>query len=536
MPPTTDPAQVEAVTAAAPVAAGILYRADTGRVLLLKRGMGGNHPGTWAFPGGGIEEGESPLEAAIRESREETAHTPAAGLELLGTTPDGVFQVFLCAGEPEFFPTLNAEHDGYVWALPDDQPQPLHPGVADWLTASVADDAPGDDQVSGMDEALGVRLQIGDAWAADKASARQMDVNGWFEVKANPISKVGVFPYTGRQIPGAPDPNKIYMVYRPAEELASTETLESLKLIPWIDNHVMLGSEEAGMTPAERKGVQGVTGEDVFFEDGVVRANLKVFSESMANAIDAGKTELSLGYRCRYDPTPGEFEGQAYDYVQRDIRGNHLALVDAGRMGPDVAVLDSADEPKPPTPEEGAAMADENKEGGSGLTLEQALKAIEQVMPALKMLQEHAAGKTADPAPSADTDPNADPDKDPNAQDADQDMPEGKKPDQDKPGTGMDSGMTFKSFAAQAARRDRLAVALSKHIGTFDHAEMTESEVAAYGVKKLGLSVAAGQEAAALAGYLAAAVDPASKAVPTHAQDGAVKKSNFVTRHLGKQE
>lgn len=181
-------------------------------------------------------------------------------------------------------------------------------------------------------------------------------------------------------------------------------------------------------------------------------------------------------------------------------------------------------------------MADENNEGGSGLTLEQALKAIEQVMPALKMLQEHAAGKTADPAPSADTDPDVDPDKDPNAQDTDQDMPEGKKPDQDKPGTGMDSGMTFKSFAAQAARRDRMASALSKHIGTFDHAEMTEAEVAAYGVKKLGLSVAAGQEAAALAGYLAAAVDPASKAVPTHAQDGAVKKSNFVTRHLGKQE
>lgn len=525
------------ITAPAPIAAGILYRADTGRVLLLKRGLGGNHPGTWAFPGGGIEEGESPLEAAIRESREEVAHTPGACLELLGTTPDGVFQVFLCEGEPEFFPQLNAEHDGYVWALPDDLPQPLHPGVADWMQATVADAKPAEaDAAAALDEALGVRLNFGDAWAADKATARQMDINGWFEVKANPISKVGVFPYTGRQIPGAPDPNKVYMVLRPAEELGSAETLESLKLIPWIDNHVMLGSEEQGMTPAERKGVQGVTGEDVFFDNGVIYANLKVFSESMANAIDAGKTELSLGYRCKYEASPGEFEGQAYDYVQREIRGNHLALVDAGRMGPEVAVLDGADEPNPSIPEEGAAMAEENKEGGSGLTLEQALKAIEQMAPTFELIKKLAEGQSAAPAPSSDSDPDADPDKDPNAMDNDQSKPDDKKGDQDKPGTGMDAGMTFKSFAAQAARRDRLAVSLSRHIGTFDHAEMTEAEVAAYGVQKLGLSVTPGQEAAALAGYLAAAVDPASKALPTHAQDGAGKKDSFVTRHLSKQE
>lgn len=174
------------------------------------------------------------------------------------------------------------------------------------------------------------------AYAEDK-TARIEDVNGFFEVRGNPISKAGVYPYSGAQIPGAPDPSKIYYVYRPAEELANPETIESFKLLPWVDDHAMLGDD---FTPAEQKGVHGVIGEDVYFDAPYLRANIKVFSSSMAHKINGGKIELSPGYRCVYVPQRGTFEGQAYDYIQREIRGNHLALVQKGRTGPDVAVLD----------------------------------------------------------------------------------------------------------------------------------------------------------------------------------------------------
>lgn len=168
------------------------------------------------------------------------------------------------------------------------------------------------------------------------ATNRVDDHNGWFEVKGNPISKVGVFPYLGSQI-GAPDPSKIYMVYRPAEELAHPETIDSFKLLPWIDDHAMLGD---AFTPAEQKGVSGVIGEDVYFEDPYLRANIKAFSGSMRHKINGGKIQLSPGYRCIYSPESGVFDGAEYQYVQRNIRGNHLALVDQGRTGPDVSVLD----------------------------------------------------------------------------------------------------------------------------------------------------------------------------------------------------
>lgn len=174
----------------------------------------------------------------------------------------------------------------------------------------------------------------------DLPSAREDDVNGWTEIKGNPISKVGVFPYSGSQINSDLEPDKIYMVFRSEQELNNPETIKSFKLLPWTDDHTMLGSEGEGLTPAERKGIHGVIGEDVYFEDGYLKGNLKVFSDKLANLIDSGKKELSIGYRCLYDMSPGMYNGEKYDFIQREIRGNHLALVDEGRSGHDVSVLD----------------------------------------------------------------------------------------------------------------------------------------------------------------------------------------------------
>jgi hypothetical protein len=173
-------------------------------------------------------------------------------------------------------------------------------------------------------------------------SARHLDVNGWPEIKDNPISKAGVFPYLGRQISPDLDPDKTYMVLRSEEELSAPETIESLKLLPWIDEHVMLGPVESGMTPPEYKGVEGVIGENIHFDkaSGRLLANIKVFSDNMDDLLASGKRELSLGYRCKYKISSGVWNGQQYDAIQTDIRGNHLALVKEGRMGPDVAVLD----------------------------------------------------------------------------------------------------------------------------------------------------------------------------------------------------
>ena len=90
-------------------------------------------------------------------------------------------------------------------------------------------------------------------------SARVSDLNGFITIEGNPISKEGVFEYLGREIGlTGEDADKVFQVYRPAEELSDPECINSFKLLPFINEHAMLGSEDNGMMPAEQKGI--VTG------------------------------------------------------------------------------------------------------------------------------------------------------------------------------------------------------------------------------------------------------------------------------------
>lgn len=169
-----------------------------------------------------------------------------------------------------------------------------------------------------------------------------IDHNNFWYIEKNPISKTGVFPYLGREIgyPGL-EPNKIYYVLRSEQELMSPEAIKSFELLPITKGHRMLGPQEQGLTPAEKIPQQGVVGEKVFAEGDTLYANIKVTSEQAKNDINNGLKELSLGYFCRWVKETGEYKGRHYDFAQKNIRGNHLAIVPLGRMGHDVRVMDA---------------------------------------------------------------------------------------------------------------------------------------------------------------------------------------------------
>lgn len=81
--------------AGAPVAAGLTVVAeDTGRILMLQRALDPDDPaaGTWEFPGGHLDDGEEPLQAAWREFGEETGRTPPPGKWVSSwASTDGVY-------------------------------------------------------------------------------------------------------------------------------------------------------------------------------------------------------------------------------------------------------------------------------------------------------------------------------------------------------------------------------------------------------------------------------------------------------------
>lgn len=89
----------------------------------------------------------------------------------------------------------------------------------------------------------------------------------------------------------------------------------------------------------------GVVGDEIVFtEGGYVKVRVVVHRGDAVSEIDRGKKELSCGYECDIDPTPGMWQGQHYDAVQRNIRYNHLAVVDKGRAGASVRLRVDSDD------------------------------------------------------------------------------------------------------------------------------------------------------------------------------------------------
>ena len=166
--------------------------------------------------------------------------------------------------------------------------------------------------------------------------SKKIDANGFWYIKHNPISKEGVFPYLGHTISEDCEPNKIYKVYRPASTLEKSVGTWDNPPKPFIDDHEMLGE---GFSAIDDRPVQGIIYNPVC-EKGVLYADIAVYSEDLKQNIENGKKELSLGYFCKYKKERGVFKGEVYDYVQYDMVGNHIALVDAGRCGSDVKVFD----------------------------------------------------------------------------------------------------------------------------------------------------------------------------------------------------
>lgn len=373
-------------------------------------------------------------------------------------------------------------------------------------------------------------------------TARVTDSNGWYEIAGNPLSKVGVYPYLGSSIdPNGTmdlDPDGVYNVYRSERELSNPETIDSFKLLPWIEDHDMLGAGGGQLISPESKGVDGVIGEDVYFADGFLRGNVKLFSESLADTIASGKKELSCGYRCKYAPEKGVFGDMRYDFIQTDIRGNHVASVDAGRMGPEVAVLDQQmvftvdhEDFKPmgkvKTPKTLEAFAQDGvKPGQFAETLQLLAGAVVGLQTAMdaKDMGEHSEdeeekaededqpNRTASSNMSEDTE-----------EEKGEDM-EGEHTEDEEEEKGEDAVAAadaldilgrevaqlkakqrggVKAVMREINSRDKLAAKATEHLGTFVYDHMTTDEVAVYACDKLGLKPQKGHEVSALDGYFA---------------------------------
>lgn len=113
--------------------AGVLFRAPGPLYLLVRR----SDTGEWAQPGGHLEAGETPEQAAVRECSEEIGDCPDGLRWRVRRTPiaaGGEFTCYLQDVPAPFKPILNDEHTAWTWASPGALPDGMLPAVAETIS------------------------------------------------------------------------------------------------------------------------------------------------------------------------------------------------------------------------------------------------------------------------------------------------------------------------------------------------------------------------------------------------------------------
>lgn len=133
------------------------------------------------------------------------------------------------------------------------------------------------------------------------------------------VTRTGIFEY--RNADGS-----VRREFRPHDEVLKADSLQSYLGKPVTLKHP---TEPVTADNAKQLAVGAILSEGK--ADGEnIRADVIIYDKA---TIESGKRELSLGYAVDLDDTPGEYNGLRYDCIQRNIRINHLAIVDVARAG-----------------------------------------------------------------------------------------------------------------------------------------------------------------------------------------------------------
>lgn len=158
-------------------------------------------------------------------------------------------------------------------------------------------------------------------------SGTRETADGYLVAEARSV-RTGIQQYLGSEV-GKADMD-VVNVYRPEEEVFADASLQSFSHSPMTMNHpadAVTADNWKELSVGEVSTAAKRDGEWVMLP-------LILKDRAAIDAVKAGKCELSAGYTCTLDWTPGETpEGEAYDAIQRNIKINHLAVVDKARAG-----------------------------------------------------------------------------------------------------------------------------------------------------------------------------------------------------------
>ncbi len=177
------------------------------------------------------------------------------------------------------------------------------------------------------------RLSLGPA--AEIAGARPLG-NGALVVQARAARAGNVQVYRGDEV-ARPDLAQV-RIYRDPDEIFRPESLRSFGHKP-----VTLDHPPEAVTPRTWRGVaRGHVGDEVVRDGEFVRIPMLLADSAAIAAVQGGRREISVGYTCDLDWTPGTApDGSPYDARQTQVIVDHVAIVAQGRAGPDCRIGDA---------------------------------------------------------------------------------------------------------------------------------------------------------------------------------------------------
>ena len=150
-----------------------------------------------------------------------------------------------------------------------------------------------------------------------------------------PVARTGIQEYLPEELglpPAAAGPGSLITVLRPENEVFAPETMASFEGMPVTNDHPADGVDidnirrlQSGHAHNIRRGMGS--------ESDLLLADLIITDPVLIGAVLNGKREISCGYTYELHEENGQ-------YIQRRIRGNHIAVVDAGRAGHRVSIKD----------------------------------------------------------------------------------------------------------------------------------------------------------------------------------------------------
>ena len=155
---------------------------------------------------------------------------------------------------------------------------------------------------------------------------------GYLICRGVPVARCGTQQYLPAELslPGS----DMIPVYRPEEEVFSPACMASFEGKPVTEDHPDIPE---GVTAENIRRYQKGHAQNIRRGRGnqsaMLLADLVITDPDTIRRVRAGKREISCGYTYTLSPEEGR-------WVQREIRGNHIAIVDKGRAGPRVCIRD----------------------------------------------------------------------------------------------------------------------------------------------------------------------------------------------------